>query len=113
MTTKALEWHGDEVLAKVRDAVVKAIDVCTSLAALRAQELAPRDTGHMANTIEFEKASRNGNTIVGRMGNWTADYTLWNEIGTRRMPPRPFLRPAADSEFPNLPERIQRALKGI
>ena len=106
MSSVRLEWNGGEVLTKVRAAALRGIDATTAAGALRAMELAPRDTGHMADTIETQKARQDGDRTVGLMGNWTADYSLWVEVGTRRMAARPFLRPAADSEWPKLAARI-------
>jgi len=102
-----LDWKGDVVKRQIREAARAAIDDCTAAAVLVAQDRAPRDTGFMANTIEFEPAQEEDGRIVGRFGNWTADYTLWVEMGTSRMAAQPFLRPAASSEFPKLPERLR------
>lgn len=102
-----LDWRGDALKARMRQAAADGIDETTAACVLLAQERAPRDTGFMANTIESEPAAPEGSAIIGRFGNWTADYSLWVEVGTRRMAARPFLRPAADAEFPNLPDRIR------
>ncbi|MGK2898621.1 MAG: hypothetical protein ACSLE9_08020 [Burkholderiaceae bacterium] len=106
-----LNWAGKAYNAAARQAVLGAVYQTLSAAALEAQRRAPRDTGFMAaTTVVTRPPSIKGDGVSGEFGNETADYTLWNEIGTSRMPARPFIRPAADLEFPNLPARIASRL---
>lgn len=106
-----LDWKGNNIKGRKDQAVKDGIDMTTAAAVTVAQSLAPRDTGFMANTIEFQNAKKEGNRIVGRWGNWTALYTLWQEIGSRGRPGRYFLRRAADREYPNLFQRIRAAAR--
>jgi len=105
-------WRSDGTIARVADAAAQAIDETHVHCVLLAQQRAPRDTGHMARTIEYWPARRAGrNRVEGEFGNRTADYTLWNEIGTRRMPARPFLRPAMEAEYPKIGQRMRARLQ--
>lgn len=40
-------------------------------------------------------------------------YALWQEFGTRAMPARPALGPAANAEKRKLPDRIKAAVNGV
>lgn len=61
-----------------------------------AKTAAPVDTGALKNSISSEITGdgRSG-TMAGEVGP-TVDYGLWQEIGTSRMPPQPYLAPAFD-----------------
>jgi HK97 gp10 family phage protein len=59
-----------------------------------ARQLAPRDTGGMADSI---KAIRTGPSQFRVSFDKDHFYGQFVETGTEKMPPRPFLRPALDS----------------
>lgn len=62
----------------------------------RARELAPRRTGNLRRSIVVRSA-REGNDIVVRIGLLArAFYGFLLEFGTRRISPRPWMRPAFD-----------------
>jgi hypothetical protein len=111
-TFKITSWHGDRIASDTRKATQQGIDETTQAAVLMAQEMAPRDTGFMASTIEAQPAVVESGRVVGRWGNWTALYTLWQEIGARGRTGRYFLRRAADAEYPNLAARIKSRMRG-
>lgn len=106
-------WRAPHIVKATKAASLAGATETVAAATLRAQVLAPRDTGFMANTIQFEPAEAVASGVSAMFGNWTAEYTLWNEIGTSRMPARPFLRPAADAEFPQVGERIKQHMRGV
>lgn len=106
-----LDWKGNGVKSRKDQAAKDGIDMITAAAVTEAQRLAPRRTGFMANTIESQKARVMSGRITGRWGNWTADYTLAQEVGARGRPGRYFLRRAADAEYPKLRERIRSAAR--
>jgi HK97 gp10 family phage protein len=58
--------------------------------AQKASELAPRDTGYLADNIHAEMTPEGGVVIS------EAPYTEHVEFGTSRMAAQPFLRPAMD-----------------
>ena len=54
------------------------------------------DTGHLKRNVGYEKPA--GNPLVRRVGTGVGNkesvgYAMWLEFGTRKMLPRPFLRP--------------------
>lgn len=59
-----------------------------------ARQAAPRDTGAMADSIDYEVGTDSDGAYV--RVSWDADhwYGLFSEIGTSARAPRPFLRPA-------------------
>jgi HK97 gp10 family phage protein len=81
----------------------------TAVIAKRASELAPRDTGFMAEHITGDENGVNSE----------ADYTIFVEFGTSRMEAKPFLRPAvvqtqreaAEAAAKVLEEEIRKTIK--
>lgn len=108
---RVTSWNGPAIVARAQKAAQEAIDETTNAAVLASQQMAPRDTGFMASTIEAEQAVVESGRTVGRWGNWTALYTLWQEIGSQGRPGRYFLRRAADAEYPKLGDRIKARMR--
>lgn len=65
-----------------------------------AQALAPVDTGALRSSITY-KTQEVGSRIVGEVGP-TVDYGVYVEMGTSRMGPQPYMRPAFDRRAPLL-----------
>lgn len=61
-----------------------------------AKALAPVDTGNLKSSIT---TSRNASGFAAEVGP-TANYGIFLELGTSRMPPQPFMGPAADHHTP-------------
>lgn len=103
MTLK--DWRGEAVKGALRGAVAGALNDTAADAVQVAQNLAPRDTGFMANTIEVV-AKAQPDRLEVTWGNITAEYTIWQEIGSRGRPGRYFLKGAADQAYPGLFKRL-------
>lgn len=128
-----LEWN-ELAQGLGRSAVVQAVNKTLAAAVTEAMLQVPRDTGNLANDIGFEEAKDDGFRIVGSFGCYTVDYALAVELGAAPHvirpryagalwwpgaahpvmrvnhpgnAPQPFLRPAADQEFPKLGARIR------
>lgn len=103
-----LTWRGPEVLAAVREATREAIDETTEEAAkdAAASHWWRNRSGLLEANIEHEPADRFGRTVRGRFGTTRRQgfYGLFLERRT------PFLRPAADRNFPRLAQRIRGRL---
>lgn len=98
---RALKTAPDLVKDLASDAVLK-----TAFAtAQRARALVPVRTGALKAAITSAATATNGR--VGLSGGEAAFYWRFVEFGTRYMPARPFMRPAADAEADDYVARIR------
>lgn len=106
-------WKGDEVVAKVEAATKLAIDQTTAAAVNRAKSEHPwkNRTGTLEGSLQMRSARAEGLQIRGEWGSFDVNYAIFLELGTANMPAMPYLRPAADAEYPRLAERITGAMK--
>lgn len=108
-----LHWRGDEVAKRVRAAALAAVDETTEAAAedARANHWWANRSGSLEGNIVVEPAKADaGGRVAGRFGTSLrreAFYGLFLERKT------PFLRPAADREFPQLAKRIRGRLSRL
>lgn len=70
--------------------------LAAQLIALRASQIAPRDTGYMAEHITAQKKDNVAQVVS------EADYSVYVEFGTYKMAAQPFMRPAVDQGRSNL-----------
>lgn len=68
-------------------------------------------TGNLGRSIQTESVQRKGE-FIGIVGT-NVKYGFWLELGTRRMAPRPFLRPALDAMRSRIVQEIAAAGKEI
>ena len=109
-----LHWRGPEITAKAVAAAKVGIDQTTAACVEHAKTNHPWQnvTGLAEGSIRMEPAQVEGKRVVGRWGSWSVVYFIFLELGTSKMPPYPALRPAADTEYPNLAGRIKGAFGG-
>lgn len=111
----SLQWHGDELIKKMDAAIIQGINQTMSECAVHAKQNHPwvNRTGTLEGSIRpVVAAHKEGDEFVGLWGSVDVAYALPLEIGTSKMPPYPYLRPAADAVYPKLPENIRRGLEG-
>lgn len=88
---------------------VRAANLALQKAALdveaRAKTLAPVDTGALQNSISRDMVGT-GNQARVEIGP-TVEYGLYQELGTRRMAPQPYLGPALDAIEPGFVAAIE------
>lgn len=102
--TMTLTWRGGKVLAGTMVAVAAGVDEVLELAAEAMRQDAPKETGALAGSIQvIEKSSKGGR--VGSTGLPDA-RAFYQEVGTSRMAPTPWLRKNGDTSFPRLPAAI-------
>jgi len=93
MPTK-VTWKGDKFLRDMEDATEAAMEEAGSLFVAEAQRYCPVDTGKLRNSIRSEVEG------LEMFAGSDLDYSVPVELGTRRAPPQPYLRPAFDSVLP-------------
>ena len=114
--------------------ITEAVDKGALAVEARAKQIAPRDTGDMANAIEVRE-NLDGFTATGAIGNFAklvkaggdgikrfigvfpqkagdpGWYAAWVEIGTQKAAARPFLLPSYLSQRRQIQNRINRAVR--
>lgn len=125
----SLNWKGDAVKRAYANAAARAIDATMSAAIMQARKNhsagAHGQKRFVTHSSELERsiriktpARRKGNAIVGTWGSTGIIYARRIEMGFQgkdskgrvfNQPAFPFLRPAADTEYPKLLGRIRRA----
>lgn len=73
----------------------------------RAKKMAPVDTGYLKQHIQAKKTG-----MLSAEVDSTANYSIYLEMGTRKMPPKPFMRPAMKQEEVFFFQKLQNLLKG-
>lgn len=127
----ALEWEGDELKLKMARASAIAIDATMSAAIIAARSnhgAGARGTGRFQShsgelergTKTVQRAKPKGKFVVGRWGVVDVVYARRIELGFQgkdslgrviNARAYPYLRPAAEKEYPNLKGRIRRSVK--
>ena len=133
----ALNWLGENVIRRHREAVKAAINQTMSAAVIRAKNNHDwqNRTGTLEGSIDIvDYAHETAGGVTGVWGSRDVRYALIHELGgvivpktaaalhfeiggehvmvsQVTMPARPYLRPAADAEYPKLAGRIKRRVK--
>ncbi len=128
----ALNWRGPEVRAKVIAAAADGIDATMAAAILHAKsehgagahalQRFESHTGELERSVRIVEPAREvGRAVRGLWGSVGLGYARRIELGFQGKdslgraydaPPFPFLRPAAEAEYPKLADRIRRAFGG-
>ena len=111
----SLNWRGDEVQKKMESCIKQGINQTMSAAAIHAKQNHPwqNRTGTLEGSIRpVTAAHKEGDEFVGLWGSTDVAYALVLETGGVRMPAFPYLRPAADAEYPKLAGRIRNSFEG-
>lgn len=105
-----VHWNGRRVLARVLAGTALAIDQTTAACVTHAKTFHPwsNRTGTLEGSLQMRPAAPRGSTVEGKWGSFSVRYAIFLELGTSRMQPYPYLRPAADVEYPKLGGRIRR-----
>lgn len=113
-----LKWEGEKLLDKSRRAQRQGVDATMQLAVVSAKsnhEWKNR-TGTLEGSLQVTEAAQDtGSGAAGSWGSTDVAYALIHELGgqagSATIPPRPYLRPAADREYPGLAKRIRKAFQ--
>lgn len=91
-------------------ALLTALDACGALVETQAALLAPVDTGLLKKSITHRVVDtpRGGDAEIGT----DVEYAPFQEFGTVKNAPQPFLTPALNEEAPRVEAILRRAMKG-
>jgi len=110
-----VDWRGDALIRRTRAAATAAVNDTVDAAAddARSSHEWVSRTGQLEEEIVTEHAESTEPNPTGRFGTTRRRgfYGLFHEEGTEHEYARPFLRPAADRQFPTLAQRIRRRLR--
>lgn len=133
---KSLVWHGDKVTARMRAAQKLAVNAVMSACVqdAKANHSWVNRTGVLEGGIGIASyATEDAQGVVGTWGVHDVKYALIHELGgtitattakalaiplpdggvafakSVTIPARPYLRPAADRNYPTLPDKIKTA----
>ena len=108
----SLDWKGAQVSEKLRKAQIEGVNATMAecvIDAKNSHEWLNR-TGTLEGSIDIAQHAREEpGAVVGEWGSQDVHYAIYHEVGTAFMPARPYLRPAADRNYPNLERNIKRA----
>jgi HK97 gp10 family phage protein len=103
----SLEWHGDELLKVLASEMEKRLAVVgevvrgEAVRSLRRKKFPPSSlpnttpawrTGHLFRSVQYEVGKGQFTVRIGT----NVRYGLYLEVGTSKMAPRPWLRPALE-----------------
>ncbi len=114
MSDFKLTWNGKRVLKRTNKATLVGINKTMAQAVEHAKNnhAWKNRTGTLEGSIKIVKyAHKVGKGAQGEWGSADVVYAIVHELGSkkRNIPPRPYLRPAADVTYKNLIENIRRA----
>lgn len=109
-----LDWDGGKVAERIAEAATAGADETLEAAAERARSDHDWSTvsGTAEASIQAQPSEMQGDRVIGQFGSYGDDayYFIWLETGKAGRSGDDTLRRAADSEFPQLPDRIRRNL---
>jgi HK97 gp10 family phage protein len=107
-----VKWKGEAVRALVRGAVSAGLEEVASLAVIDAKSNAPFEFGTLQGSIRHDGVKGAPRAEI-TWGSFDVNYALYQELGTQRMAARPYLRPAADRNYPKLGPSIRKRMGGV
>jgi HK97 gp10 family phage protein len=130
-----VEWNGDQLAARIRGAAMRGVVRGTEAVlseAVRLVQAGPKsgriyrrrgithrasapgespatDTGRL---VQSGRTTYDAAELVGVVS-FSTDYAEKLELGTERMEPRPFLRPALASQTQNIEDAVADEIRGV
>ena len=109
-----MDWRGDRVRERARAAQKEGINQTMAKSVEHAARHHPWTyrTGTLEGSLRIVNYATEGQRgVSGLWGSTDVLYAIMLELGTARMQPFPYLRPAADAEYPHLAQRIAAAYR--
>ena len=119
-------WNGSRIVARAEADARLAIDKTTAAAVTIAKHNHGWEnrTGTLEGSLQMRPAEDQASRIVGQWGSFDVNYAALMEFlkgeiigdtGAQRTRSggSPYLRPAADAEYPKLPARLAAAYRGV
>ena len=108
----SIEWHGDKVKKTVHQATLDGLEIVCYKVDAEAKKLCPVDTGRLRSSIghKVNKRKMDGTISAGEYQAFDGSivkYANYVEMGTKRMPPQPYLRPALELIRPEMGGIVQ------
>lgn len=98
--------HAKEALSAEQAARNKALEIIGGKAESYAKKLCPVDTGRLRNSITHQQYDEHTEVIGSNV-----EYAPYVCLGTHKMAPRPFLRPAAENHSEEYKAIIEKCMK--
>lgn len=93
---------------RMEDAMVRVVEENAGQAAENARDLAPVDSGELKHGIAVRKYGRAEGAVIS-----AAPHSVMVEYGTSRMPPQPFMLPAAQDARGKFMESARTAAREV
>ena len=98
--------HCQDALNGMDKAKAQALEIIGGKAESYAKKLCPVDTGRLRNSITHAQYDENTEVIGSNV-----EYAPYVCLGTHKMAPRPFLRPAAENHSEEYKAIIEKCMK--
>lgn len=107
MADVVFESHLGEFLDALPEQIEQALIAIGMMAETHAKEECPVDTGRLRNSITHDVDMSEQAAYIGS----NVEYAAFVELGTSKMAPRPYLRPAAENHSAEYKSIVESALK--
>lgn len=89
-----LRWGGQQIQDKIDGIIYDRIVRTGDVVVAKARQLAPVKTGQLRSSINYDIIRDVGDTFIQLKISIGVPYGIYQEFGTRNIPPHPFIRPA-------------------
>lgn len=105
-----VKWDHRKLMADIVSEMKEESLAVAKQVATQAKAFCPRETGALADSIEAKKSKYDKGAVV-MVGGGEQYYASFVELGRKRAPAYPFLRPAVEVIRPIVRARFERRLK--
>lgn len=106
MSTVSFHSNLGEIEKATAEQLARAAEIIGGMAESHAKEACPVDTGNLRNSITHATEDSGHTVVIGS----NVEYAPYVELGTVKMSPRPYLRPAIENHIPEYQSVLQAVL---